>query len=263
VNVRRGFLEPDAPLVRAGIETAGQRLQSPARYFSLLRVLARGARDWGAIRERAGGFDSGSHIAPYLGKLEELGLVAVERSLDAAPGGRRRRYRLSDPSLGFWWRFVLPAWSEIQAGRGGEVWGGGLPVGLDDHVRAWFPHLCRSWLLDHGDEVFPAPAREASGLWGADYDLDVSATLRNGAALYGRALWTDAAVSPGHFDAVDREVRNTRYGFGREARLRVLFTSGPVEPEVRRRAAREVGAWIVEAETIVGGTVAAPPRTGS
>jgi len=261
-NLRKAFLEPGAPLARSGLEMAERHLHSPARYLSLLRVLAGGARDWGAIREAADDFESGSQIAPYLARLEELGLVQVDRSLDAAPGGRRRRYHLADPSLGFWWRFVLPAWSEIQAGRGGEVWGGGLPPCLDEHVAACFHRLCRWWLLEHGDEVFPVAGREVGGLWGAGYDLDVSGTLRNGAVVYGRAIWTDEPVVPDRFDAVDEEVRNTRYGFGREARLRVLFTSGPVEPDTRRRAAREIGLRFVELRTIVSGTVDARPGTG-
>ena len=53
-------------------------------------------------------------------------------------------------------------------------------------------------------------------------------------------------------DAVDRQLRETRYGFGREARIRLVFAREGFTPEGRRRLARDPLAWHVALEDLVG-----------
>ena len=248
-NLRRLLLSPGAPLLHAPLEALEGPLQSPARYASLLGGLARGARDWGELRERCPDFASGSQMAPYLTKLEALGLVEVRRSLDAGPGSRSRRYELTDPGLGFWFRAVAPRLARVELGDGVDA--GEVAADVDAHVEAVLPRACRRWIRDRGDRLLPERARVVGGLWGAGYDLEVSGTLRNGAILYGSCAWDDEPVGPERFDSVSRQLRRTRYGFGREARHRVVFARTGFTPDALRAAARDPLVHGIEVAALV------------
>jgi hypothetical protein len=237
-NVRQAILTSDAPLLMEGSERLQRALQSVGRYASVLRSLALGAREWADILARTPDLASGGQLAPYLSKLQQLGLVAAEASLDARPGSRSRRYSIADPFLGFWHRFVLPHLSELADGRSSEVWRAHIRPQLDDHLAQLFPLACRDYLAHHADERLPGTARTLGGLWGEGYDIDPAGTLRTGAAFYARTFWERGRIAEAEDEWLQEEVRHTRYGYGKEARLRVLFSTGGFAPALLRRGAR-------------------------
>ena len=251
-NVRRTVLEPDAPFFRHGDDLLAGALQSPARYGSVLRALALGRREWGELVEAVPEFGSAGQLAPYLARLEALGWIEVERSVDAPARSRSRRYRIADPFLAFWFRYVPPHRAELEAGDAAGVWSRHVRPDLDRHVGLHFGPLCREWLLRHGDERLPGRAREAGGLWGAGYDLEVGATLRTGAACYGRCLWGDVPADASVVDELDAAIRATRYGFGREIRMRLVFSGGGFDAQLQRRSARDPAVRLVGLEDLVG-----------
>jgi len=237
-NVRRAILSPDAPLLLEGSELLQREFQSVARYASVLHSLSQGSSEWGAVVAGAPDFASGAQMAPYLARLQQLGLVAGAASLDAGPGTRNRRYAIEDPFLSFWHRFVLPDLSDLVDGRAAEVWRRRVREGLEQHAALLFPVACRQYLVHHGQERLPARAREIGGLWGADHDIEVAGTLRTGAAVYGRAFWRGGRVPETAEDVLEDEIGRTRYGFGREARLRVIFSTDGFAPGLLRRGVR-------------------------
>jgi hypothetical protein len=66
----------------------------------------------------------------------------------------------------------------------------------------------------------------------------VAGTLRNGTAVYGRGVWGRAATVA-DADGLMRQMKATRFGFGREARLRVIFAGAGASEPLLRRAARD------------------------
>jgi hypothetical protein len=237
------WLEPGAPLGDDGLRRLAGDLQSPARYLALLVAMAHGARSWRELRQTAAGVDSGAEIGPYLARLESLGRVRTRRSLDAGPRSRRRRYEIADPGLTFWLRTVLPRRSASLGAPGGDDG----PVSayeavgreLDQQVEAALPGLVRRHLLLHGEEILPARAREIGGLWGTGYEIPVAGTLRSGAVVYGLTRWSGPPMDEPLDDRLQRGIRETRYGFGREARIRLLVSVPGFTPALRRRAARD------------------------
>lgn len=235
-NLQRLVVDPEGPLHGRPPRRLREMVQKPERYTGVLVALARGARDWGQIRRANPAFRSGNQLAPYLSTLQDLGWVESERSLDAAPESRRRRYGPVDPFTAFWYGVVEPALGRLLEGEpAGRVWRD-LPVDL--HAAHQFPGACRRALVERGADVLPVAAREAGGLWGDGYELPVSGTLRNGAAVYGRCVWGRPATVA-DADTTTRHMRATRYGFGRQARLPTLFTAGGVTEPLVRRAARD------------------------
>jgi hypothetical protein len=47
-------------------------------------------------------------------------------------------------------------------------------------------------------------------------------------------------------------VKNTRYGFGRERRLRIVFAGRPAPRWLRREIARDQDAALIDAAALVG-----------
>ena len=252
-NVRAVLLAPESPFLLEGTERLQLDLQSPARYASLLAALARGHREWGEILAGAPTFQSGGQMAPYLARLQGLGLVSSEASLDALPGARQRRYRIADPFYAFWYRFVLPNLTELMAGRARDVWRTRVRPHLDAYAAGLFPRICAEYLGEHARGRLGATAREVGGLWGSEYDLAPAGTLGNGAAFYGRALWGGGPVPATADEALSAEMRRTRYGFGRERRIRLVFATDGFSPELVRRAARSELLHLLGPEELLGG----------
>ncbi len=236
-NLQKIVIDPDGPLHNAPPLALERQVQKPDRYAGVLRALANGADDWAAIRSANPVFTSGNQLAPYLATLQELGWVQSARSLDAPLRSRRRRYRLVDPSVAYWYRVVEPELALMLVGESpARIWRDRLGVATERHVESQLPEECRTLLIQQGDTVFGARAREMGGLWGEGYDLPVAGTLGNGAAVYGRCVWSRMATVA-DADGLTRQMKATRFGFGREARMRVLFTgAGATEPLIRRAA---------------------------
>jgi hypothetical protein len=245
-------LDPDAPLLHAGIEVLRRDVQSPARYASILRAIAAGRREWGELAAAVPELTSSGQIGPYLARLEALRLVEVRRSLDARERSRSRRYHATDPFFPFWHRFVLPHLTELEAGEAADVWARRIRPALDDHVRLFFPDLARAYVRRHAEQL-RSPAREAGALWGPGYELDVAATLRSGAVCYGVCHWQDQPVGEDALAALEPALRQSRYGFGRETRLRVVFHGRDVRDDLLRRAARDELIRLIGLEELLDG----------
>jgi uncharacterized protein len=249
-NVRQILLSPRGSLLLEGIVRLERDVQSPTRYTGLLRALANGVGAWGSIRAAAPDLASAGQIAPYVTRLQQLGRVVGETSLDAASGSRSRRYRIADPLLWFWYRFVLPNLSELMQGRGAEVWRERIRPRMDEHVSSLFAFACREYLRHYAHEKLPSDAREVGGLWGAGYDIPLAGTFRTGAAFYGRAHWARGRMTEAVDQRLAAEVRRTRYGFAREARLRVLFSTDGFSPALLRRVARADDVYVIGIESL-------------
>lgn len=250
-NLRRLYFGPDAPLLRLGFDLLEPELQNARRYLRLTRALSGGPCTWKDLVVRAE-LERGTQMGPYLARLSDLGVVRVMRSLDAAPTSRRRRYALADAGVAFWHRFVLPFTSEILEGRGGDLWREHVAGRLDEHVAWTLGFACRDYLREYGDEVLPARARVTGGLWGPGYDIDVAAILRNGAALYGRTRWASRPADLEADDELSRQVRSTRFGYGRQARVRCMFADSFTTP-LRRRSAASDALVLLDFDALLSG----------
>ncbi len=274
-----GRLDPEGALRRAMTSsggardrwTAGNRWTSgpwellrqgvgkPNRYASVLRAMAEGAQSWREVSEpafRESGNRSGA--GPYLARLRELGLVATDRPLGARAGGRRSRYRLTDPHEAFWWSVVHPARSELLVPRqAATVWAERVAPALDAVLARALPAICRNFLRFGAGLLLGATAREAGSLWGRGFDFPAAATLRNGAVCYGHVHAGPKSASMAQLAEVERHVRATRYGFARQARVRIVFSLSGFDDDLRREAARNPLVRLAGVEELARGTFSA------
>lgn len=250
-NLRRVVLEPGAPLAEAPLQLVERLAQTPSRYVAILAALCSGEADWASVHAGVSDVTASGQLAPYLKRLEQMGFVEVRRSLDAGPRTRSRRYRIVDAFTAFWFRFVFPDREGLGRGGGRERVIEGVREGLERHVASILPDVWRQYMRHDALETIGSNARECGSLWGAGYDVPVAGVLGAGPAFYGRPV-AHRRSGLAELAALDREVRETRYGFGRELRMRVLFTRGSPSPELAREAARRHDVTAVGAEALTG-----------
>ncbi|MEM7413925.1 MAG: ATP-binding protein [Gemmatimonadota bacterium] len=252
-NVRRLLLSDGGALSETPLSWLERHVQTPTRYVAALSVLARGDADWGTLHEGVPDLSQSGQLAPYLKRLSELGMTTGRRSLDAPDRSRSRRYEILDPFVRFWFLHVLPWRLSESYGDSGPHYSNTVRPGIEAYMPTVLPGLARSHMRTGAIEVFGTTARETGSLWREDVDIPVAGTLANGAVFYGATAWRptgEDAASVLH--QLDDQIRQTRYGFGRENRQRIVFTGRPVPTLLRREVARRHDALLVDARDLLG-----------
>jgi hypothetical protein len=96
------------------------------------------------------------------------------------------------------------------------------------------------------------------GLWGAGYDFDPAATLNDGSVVYAHCTWQASRVGEEALLRARAEVRETRYGFGRERRAIMLFMKQPPTPDLEHMTLRDPNVEWIDAERLVAGARESP-----
>lgn len=247
-NLQHLVLQPGGPLAHEILGQLKSALHRQERYVGVLDALAHGQVDWGTIRAHVPELAPGSTLGPYMKTLEAQGWVVVEHSLDARPGSRRRRYRLIDPFVGFWMRSISARLGALRLQSPTQFWGSHGAAALDAAARHTLaPAIHERLMLEPAP--LGVPARETGALWGEGYDLPIAGTLVNGGAFYGDVIWGRPA-QVADLERLEAQLRLTRYGFGRETRLRVLFVDRPAPEALVRRAARSEQVALIEIDDL-------------
>jgi uncharacterized protein len=120
-NIKRLFLAPSASLQEEPEFLLRSELNEPRRYASIAAAIADGASKPSEIVSRVHGLTGASEVSTYINRLQQMRIVARERSLDADERSRNTRYSLQDPLFRFWYRFVRPNLGTLGRGFGDEV----------------------------------------------------------------------------------------------------------------------------------------------
>lgn len=194
-NIRERVLDQAAPL-RDEVEfLLRQELREPRVYFGILSAIAAGKRKLAEIINATG--LTSSTISKYLSVLQGLGFI--EREVPATEKmphkSKRGLYRITDPFVRFWFRFVFPQHSMLELGRIDEV----LPSiekDFDLFVSQTYEEICRRevalGLLDSADGW---SWTRVGRWWSRQAEVDLVAMSRDGsAALFGEIKWSRRPV---------------------------------------------------------------------
>lgn len=251
-NVRRLLLDDSGGLAAGPLAWLERAVQTPARYVGVLKTLAWGEADWAQIHAALPDLSRSGQVAPYLTRLESLGFVERRRSLDASPRSRATRYRIVDPLVAFWFRFVFPWRLSQQSSTVGHHYTERVRRELHHHMEVVLPAIARQHMAHDSLGTLGTSARERGSLWSADTEITLAGTLASGAAFYGITAWSPSPKDDSPLDRLDRQIRGTRYGFGRESRFRLVFTGRPTPAWLRREVVRRHDAHLIDAETLLG-----------
>jgi AAA+ ATPase superfamily predicted ATPase len=210
-NILDLVLRPDGLLHE---EARLLELPDASAYFSVLRAIAAGQTRVAQIAQRTGIPGGTSRVSQMLNMLRNLWLVEREFPVTVTNPERSRQsfYRITDPYLRFWFRFVLPAQGRLADDEGAErhLHGRVLPQ-LDEFVSApAFEEVCQQWLRREIDAASvgwwwgKVRATRGAGLRDVDRELDAVALDDEGrVTALGSCKWTAGPLPYGEKTKLD------------------------------------------------------------
>jgi AAA+ ATPase superfamily predicted ATPase len=264
-NILELVLRPDGLLHEEARLLLEQELRDSSAYFSVLRAIAAGQTRVAQIAQRTGVPGGTSRVSQMLDTLRSLWLVERQLPVTVTNPERSRQsfYRITDPYLRFWFRFVLPAQGRLADADGAErhLRGRVLPQ-LDEFVSApAFEEVCQQWL---SREVGAASVgwwwgkvRETRGaeLRDIERELDAVAVDDDGrVTAIGSCKWTAGPLPYAEKAKLDLLAAHL-VPDGPPPRL-YFFTRDGVDDALAREAAESDRVHVVSAEELFAGSPA-------
>ena len=213
-NILNLVLRPDGLLHEEARLLLDQELRDASAYFSILRAIAAGQTRVSQIVQRTGITGGASQVSQMLDTLRNLWLVEKQFPVTVRNPERSKQsfYRIADPYLRFWFRFVLPAQGRLADEEGAErhLHGRVLPQ-LDEFISTpAFEEVCQDWLRRELDAAavgwWWGKVRETRGaaLRDVDRELDAVAIDDDGnVTALGSCKWTAGALPYGEKNRLD------------------------------------------------------------
>jgi AAA+ ATPase superfamily predicted ATPase len=226
-----------------------------ANFEAILKALAAGRHGREEIASATA--ITPSSLSHYLPRLMELRLV--ERRIPATvPLAQRAvsklsRYRLADPYLRFYYRFIDPNLHLIEQRLTKRLW-----EKMSDTFRAFvaetFEELSRAWVLAQAQaDQLPFTPDVVGSHWAADAQVDVLAiNWEARAILLGEAKWGERLVGRNVVrELVEKTARVVPDG-GAGWQISYAFFAREGFTEAARQEASQVGAWLVTLQEMEG-----------
>lgn len=207
-NLRERVLDPVSYLYEEPRLLLHQEFREPRHYFALLSSVSAGNTRLNEIAQDTG--LERSFVGRYLNSLADLELVVREVPATEPDPLRSRKgiYRLADPFLRFWFRFVQPHATALQFGRAEEVLERHIAPHLPDFVAPTFEAICREWVRRRAlAGELPFLPETIGRWWSRDAEVGVLASDHH-RALFGECKWSTAPV--GAAVLRDLQVRSSR-----------------------------------------------------
>jgi uncharacterized protein len=235
-NIQRLLLQPGQILFLEGEELLRTEFHQEALYASILRAVAGGEEKMSDIA-RAVGKRSADEIFDHIRRLQDLHFLKRETPITEWSRTRTQRvqYRLADPYLRFYFRYVTPAQSLLQLGPASAIWERLIAPSFDEFVaRTTWEEVCAAYLWRRiGAGVFEPLFTHLGRWWDGQIEIDLVGLLENRAVLVGECKWTAAPVG----ERVLTELRSKAAKLPlADAPLWVLASRSGFEPALRRRA---------------------------
>lgn len=194
-NVSRLLLDPSGRLVDEAQHMLDAFLADAVVHYSIVEAIATGDQTWKGITNRTGRGGGALHRAiDWLVAMEVVERVTpiTEKSPERS---KRTLYRITDPYVGFWYRFVAPllAVGSIGLVDGRRLWDTAVAARLDDYMGGVFEQACRQAVRTGGLALPLSPVRV--GEWwdkGSREQLDVVALDGEGGLFAAECKWGEA-----------------------------------------------------------------------
>ncbi len=211
---------------------------------SILSLIGQGCHRISEIAGRLG--KPVTALSRPLQRLQDMDLVTREQPFEEAPrGGKRTLYKISDPFLRFWFRYVEVNRSRLGAGQVAAV---EEEIGqrLGHHIGEIWEELARSsvpLLRLAGKTWGPAGRWWGPGLDRQPLEVDVVAhSADGGSVLVGEVKWAAPSDPERLLAELEAKARRLPVATGREVVL-ALWLKAPVDGSV--------GEWVVSPRQVL------------
>lgn len=255
-------LSPLAPLFDEAREVLTMELSSTATHFSLLAALARSpSLKWTDLVERSRVDESTA--SRYIRTLEDLQIARSANPAFAPANARRRRYRVADPFIRFWFRFVFPYQADLSAGlRPQDHYARNVAPHLAEHTAPAFEDVCRSWVRQR----YSGTTDTVAPWWGAarhdlrrakvrlTEEIDVVGARGDRVTVVGECRWQGRQMSRRVLtDLLQYKIPALQQAGADTASADILlFSRGGFRRELREEAERRKDLRLVDLQTLVG-----------
>ncbi len=215
-NIATEFFAVDAFFQREPDFLLREELAEVKQAASVLEATARGRHGQGEIA-RAIGLSTAA-LAPHLKGLAGLGYI--ERVFPLIPGRPARTsvlYRVADPLLRFWFRFVEPHWSTLRRIAPERAFEQLVAPQWDAYCGDSFERLCREALSLLYEAESVTGKFEVGEYWDRTAQIDVVGLRADGWVDLGECKWhgrpaaaavaSELAARAAHYPAKGRTVR--------------------------------------------------------
>jgi AAA+ ATPase superfamily predicted ATPase len=187
-NIEHVMLGEQAALYREPDFLLREELREVEKYYMILMALAGGSLPSRDIARQAGIGDRSLHY--YLDQLASLGYIDKHFPLTSQrPKARDVRYRLLDPFLRFWFRFIYPHTSLIaQVGAHRTVTQLIQPE-LEAYFGLCYESLCREALPLLYEKENVSTLYEGGSYWNSKVQINVVGLRRDGWVDLGECKW--------------------------------------------------------------------------
>lgn len=228
-NLRTRVLSPTAVLYNEPEFLLRTELRKPSRYMSILEAVATGHTTQNEI-SGATGIDPGP-LSKYIQTLRRLRLV--ERTVPVTASQKktkRSRYRVADEYLRFWFRYVEPNRSSIEAAPD-VVIDGTIEPDLPKHVATTFEDICREAVWEAVRRGDIDPYAKVGQWWYGEDEIDIVALAPDDERVFlAECKWTSKPVGHALVDDLLEKAENVRWGSdARTERFALFSKSGFVD----------------------------------
>src|ERR1700728_2979841 len=158
-------------------------------WTQILAAIAGGETKFNGIQQLIG-VERGA-LSGSLRTLLELGWIRREFPFGESYE-RRALYRVADPFLTFWYRFVAPLASALQFSDPTTVYAAQVAPRLSEYM-GWsvFEEICGQWLQRNVQPRLGLNVRQMARYWSRDgrTEIDLIAELDDGTFLFGECKW--------------------------------------------------------------------------
>jgi hypothetical protein len=256
-------LSPLAPFFDEVRDILAMELSSTAIYFSLLSALsASPSLSWEDLVRQSRVEESTA--SKYMRTLEDLRIVASANPIFAPANARRRRYRIEDAFVSFWFRFVFPFQADLTAGLDpAEHYDRNVGPHLPEHASWIFERICQTWVRGQ----FAKTTDTVGSWWGlARHDLrksgsrgseeiDVVGGRGTRATVVGECRWQSRPMKQEVLsDLLEFKIPAlTQTGVETSDAEIVLFSKAGFTDGLRTKAGQRGDVTLVDLETLAGG----------
>jgi AAA+ ATPase superfamily predicted ATPase len=192
-NAARHLLSSSGRLYDEAAHTFDAFLADAGVHYSIIEAIAGGEEKWNRISSRIGKQTSAlARPLDWLSEMEVVDRVAPITEYPK-PNPKRTLYRLTDPYLTFWHRFVadikergLAALVEPE-----RLWAQFVAPRLNDHAGPIFEEACRQFVSRGRHPILPFRPIEVGSWWNADSseEVDIVAIDGAGGLAVGECKW--------------------------------------------------------------------------
>ena len=215
-----------------------EQIRDPAPYNAILAAIAGGETKFNGIQQLIG-VERGA-LSGSLRTLLELGWIRREFPFGES-SERRALYRVADPFLTFWYRFVAPLASALQFSDPTTVYAAQVAPRLSEYM-GWsvFEEICGQWLQRNAQQRLGLNVRQMARYWSRDgrTEIDLMVELDNGKFLFGECKWrTESVTRLNDLSVLQAKVASLPEARWRNKPSYILFALGGFSPELLQLAA--------------------------